>query len=89
MDNKYGELVVRFRPEIKEPDFHLHGARIENDDGIFIIVGENGAGFIIPRDAVVFIGYASGGAKINAVEDHSNPSRFQVVYNLRRDEDDS
>lgn len=89
MDSKYGELVVRFRPEMKEPDFHMHGVRLETCDGIFIIVGENGASFAIPRDAVVFIGCATGGAKINAVEDHSNPSHRQVVYNLRRDGNDS
>lgn len=83
----YGEVVVRFRPEVKERDFHIVGARIIYSNNIFAVHGENGACFMIPRDAVAFIGYTNGGAKINVEEHDSGPLKNQAFYNLKKDDE--
>ncbi len=83
MNNEYQEVCVRFAPEHKERDIHVIGGRVVGDNGIFLIHGENGACFMIPKEAVTFV--ACGPADSIHVElDDSDNTNKKAIYDLRK-----
>lgn len=83
-NNEHNEVYVRFTPEQKERDICAIGGRVVGQDGIFIIHGENGACFMIPKEAVSFIAFGSEGS-IEVELDDSNPNTKKAIYDLRKE----
>lgn len=83
-NNEYNEVCVRFTPEQKERDIYVIGGRVVGQDGIFIIHGDNGGCFMIPKEVVTFV--ACGPANSIQVKlDDSDPNDRKAIYDLRKE----
>lgn len=84
VDNNCNEVRVRFTPEQKERDICVVGGRVICENGIFLIHGENGACFMIPKEAVSFVACGPRNS-IKAEIDDSNPVNKKAIYDLRKE----
>lgn len=80
---EYRDILIRFKPENKEADLYVTGARLIAQDGIYLIYGENGSSFMVPVSAVVFAACTSPDVKIQVEKRTSNDRSVTNCYDFR------
>lgn len=85
---EYRDILVRFRPENKEHDLYVSGARLIVQDGMYLIYGENGSTFMIPVSSVVYAACTSPDVKIQVVKKTSSAGSTTNCYDFRVTKDE-
>ena len=83
-DLEYRDILIRFKPENKENDMYISGARLIAQDGMYLIYGENGSSFMVPVSAVVFVACTPHDVKIQVIKNTSSDGSATNCYDFTK-----